>query len=138
MSFVFGLCALLGILLLIFSEVGLAQPGGFRPGGAAIGNPLNDPGAIEDDFEEFDDGLDAPQPAPRAKNGKFGGRDEGVTGGIRSVALRTTSPALSSNEIKKDSSSPDPEPKKAFVRRTRSPPSMSITRVAPEKAPTRR
>ena len=82
MSFVFGLCALLGILLLIFSEVGLAQPGGFRPGGAAIGNPLNDPGAIEDDFEEFDDGLDAPQPAPRARSGKIGGRDEGITGGI--------------------------------------------------------
>ena len=85
MSFVFGLCALLGILLLIFSEVGLAQPGGFRPGAAPIGNPLNDPGG-EEDFDEFDDGgFEAPPPSrPR---GKVGGRgsvaDEGgFSGGI--------------------------------------------------------
>ena len=79
MSFVFGLCALLGILLLIFSEVGMAQPAGntFRPGGMAIGNPLNDPGApSDDDFEEFDDGFDSPPvPAARPKPGsKTGGQ----------------------------------------------------------------
>jgi len=60
MSFLFGLCALLGILLLIFSEVGLAQPAGpsgngFQPGGASIGNPLNDPYGDDEDFEDFDD-----------------------------------------------------------------------------------
>jgi general secretion pathway protein D len=82
MSFVFGLCALLGILLLIFSEVGLAQTNGFRPGGAPIGNPLNDPGGDEE-FDEFDD-FDAPPP-PRTR-GKVGGRgsvaDDSFTGGI--------------------------------------------------------
>jgi general secretion pathway protein D len=55
MSFVFGLCALLGILLLIFSEVGLAQPSGFAPGKTAIGNPMNDSGGDDEDFEEFSD-----------------------------------------------------------------------------------
>jgi general secretion pathway protein D len=67
MSFIFGLCALLGILLLIFSEVGMAQ--GFRAGNTAIGNPLSDPGADED-FEEFDDGFaDGPTPVrPRSGN----------------------------------------------------------------------
>lgn len=82
MSFVFGLCALLGILLLIFSEVGLAQSNGFRPGGAPIGNPLNDPGG-EDEFDEFDE-FDPP-PAPRTR-GKAGGRggvsDDSFSGGI--------------------------------------------------------
>ncbi|MBU6154029.1 MAG: type II secretion system secretin GspD [Bdellovibrionales bacterium] len=82
MSFVFGLCALLGILLLILSEVGLAQTNGFRPGGAPIGNPLNDPGGDEE-FDEFDD-FDAPPP-PRTR-GKVGGRgstpDDSFTGGI--------------------------------------------------------
>jgi general secretion pathway protein D len=73
LSFVFGLCALLGILLLIFSEVGIAQTNGngFRSGGMAIGNPLNDPGsASDDDFEEFDDGLsDSPPPPTRNRPG---------------------------------------------------------------------
>ena len=65
MSFVFGLCALLGILLLILSEVGFAQPaGGFRPGGSAIGNPLNDPYGDDEDFEEFDDDLGSTAPPP--------------------------------------------------------------------------
>ena len=68
MSFVFGLCAFLGILLLILSEVGFAQPaGGFRPGGAAIGNPLNDPYGDDEDFDEFSDDLDAPAPARPAR-----------------------------------------------------------------------
>jgi general secretion pathway protein D len=68
MSFIFGLCALLGILLLIFSEVGFAQPaGGFRPGNAAIGNPMNDNGLDDDDFEEFDDDLDTAAPARAAR-----------------------------------------------------------------------
>jgi general secretion pathway protein D len=67
MSFLFGLCALLGILLLIFSEVGLAQPaGGFRPGGSAIGNPLNDPYGDDEDFEEFSDEDTAQPVMPRA------------------------------------------------------------------------
>ncbi len=75
MSFVFGLCALLGILLLIFSEVGLAQPnGGFRPGGPAIGNPINDPNAEEDDFDDFDEDINAPAPFPKApRTPKMGG-----------------------------------------------------------------
>lgn len=74
MSFIFGLCAFLGILLLIFSEVGLAQTGGFRPGTQTINNQMNDP-ADDDDFEEF---SDAPEttPPPRAKSGK-----PGATGG---------------------------------------------------------
>lgn len=77
MSFIFGLCALLGILLLIFSEVGLAQPNGFRPGGSAIGSAGNEGAVPDEDFDEFDDGLDSPPPA-RAKNGKFGsGRTQG-------------------------------------------------------------
>ena len=63
MSFVFGICALLGILLLIFSEVGLAQPSGFSPGRAAIGNPLNDAGDDED-YEEFSDDMGAPAGLP--------------------------------------------------------------------------
>jgi general secretion pathway protein D len=83
LSFVFGLCALLGILLLIFSEVGLAQSG-FRPGSAPIGNSLNDPGMDGgDEFEEFDDtGFDAPP--PRSTRGKMGGNgfDAGSSGGI--------------------------------------------------------
>ena len=84
LSFVFGLCALLGVLLLIFSEVGLAQPG-FKPGGAPIGNSLNDPGMEGgDEFEEFDDtGFDAPAPPPRGSRGKAGnGFDPGSSGGI--------------------------------------------------------
>ncbi|NDG84166.1 MAG: hypothetical protein EBX52_03900, partial [Proteobacteria bacterium] len=85
LSFVFGLCALLGVLLLIFSEVGLAQPG-FKPGGAPIGNSLNDPNMEGgDEFEEFDDtGFDAPAPPPRGGNrGKNGGGFEpGSSGGI--------------------------------------------------------
>jgi general secretion pathway protein D len=86
MSFIFGLCALLGILLLIFSEVGMAQ--GFRAGNTAIGNPLSDPGADED-FEEFDDGFaDAPTPVRPRSGNKMGtpprgGSDEnGDFGGI--------------------------------------------------------
>jgi|GEM_PF-208860 len=64
MSFLFGLCALLGILLLIFSEVGLAQPAGngFQPGGASIGNPLNDPYGDDEDFEDFDDDTTTAEP----------------------------------------------------------------------------
>jgi general secretion pathway protein D len=55
MSFVFGLCALLGIMLLIFSEFGLAQ--GFKAGNAPIiGAPMRDEDFNEDeDFEEFDE-----------------------------------------------------------------------------------
>ena len=72
MSFIFGLCALLGILLLIFSEVGLAQTNGFRPGGQSIGSPLNDPNA-DDDFEEFDDAQDTAAATPtRAAKPKAG------------------------------------------------------------------
>jgi general secretion pathway protein D len=69
MSFVFGLCALLGILLLIFTEVGLAQTRGFRPGSAPIGAPANDPG-LEDEFDEFDD-FDFPS-TPPPSGGKMG------------------------------------------------------------------
>jgi general secretion pathway protein D len=85
MSFIFGLCALLGILLLIFSEVGMAQ--GFRAGNTAIGNPLSDPGADED-FEEFDDGFaDAPTPVRPRSGNKMGtpprgGDENGDFGGI--------------------------------------------------------
>jgi general secretion pathway protein D len=51
-SFIFGLCALMGILMLIFSEVGFAQ-----------GNPIGAPGLgapvagydDEEDFEDFDE-----------------------------------------------------------------------------------
>ena len=71
MSFLFGLCALLGVLLLIFSEIGLAQPtggrGGFRPGGAAIGSPMNDPYAEDDEFDEFDDEAGGPN-IPKSVN----------------------------------------------------------------------
>jgi general secretion pathway protein D len=82
MSFVFGLCALLGILLLIFSEVGLAQGNGFRPGGAPIGNPLNDPGG-DDEFDEFDDFDAPPPPRTRGKAGRRGSvADDSFTGGI--------------------------------------------------------
>ncbi len=90
MSFFFGLCALLGILLLVLSEVGIAQPGGFRPGGAPIGNPLNDPGLEPDDeFDEFDDpGLDSPPP-PRGNRGKTGGGYEPGSGGGISVGGTT-------------------------------------------------
>ena len=72
MSFIFGLCALLGILLLIFSEVGLAQVGGgFRPGGNAIGNPIAEPGFDNDeDFSEFDDELDGPGAPSRVGGGR--------------------------------------------------------------------
>ncbi len=70
MSFVFGLCALLGILLLIFTEVGLAQTRGFRPGSAPISAPGNEPG-LEEDFDEFDDSYDFPQNSPPS-NGKMG------------------------------------------------------------------
>ncbi|MBS1958689.1 MAG: type II secretion system secretin GspD [Bdellovibrionales bacterium] len=92
LSFLFGMTALLGVILLIFSEVAWSAPnhnagkyaarapaqqnGGFKPGGAQIGNPLNDPEFEEDDegFEDFDDSGDnssdfeenAPQP-------RFGG-----------------------------------------------------------------
>ncbi len=85
MSFIFGLCALLGILLLIFSEVGMAQ--GFRAGNTAIGNPLSDPGADED-FEEFDDGFaDGPTPVRPRSGNKMGtpprgGDENGDFGGI--------------------------------------------------------
>jgi general secretion pathway protein D len=58
-SFIFGLCALLGILLLIFSEIGFAQ-GGFRPGGPSIGNPINDDSFEDEDFEDFDEEYDEP------------------------------------------------------------------------------
>ncbi len=62
MSFVFGLCALLGVLLLIFSEIGFAQ--GFRPGaGPAIGNPINDDSFDDEDFEDFDEDFDDPAAA---------------------------------------------------------------------------
>ena len=54
LSFIFGLCALLGVLLLIFSEIGFAQ--GFRPGGPAIGNTIGGEDSFDDeDFEEFDE-----------------------------------------------------------------------------------
>ena len=77
MSFLFGLCALLGILLLIFSEVGLAQPsGGFRPGGAAIGNPLNDPYSDdEEDFGDYDEDSDTVQPVMPRSNPNYGGNN---------------------------------------------------------------
>ncbi len=84
-SFIFGLCALLGILLLIFSEVGLAQPGGFRPGGAAIGNPITDPGFDDEDFdEEFDDGLDNGGVPPARNNNRAQPSNKGFepSGGI--------------------------------------------------------
>jgi general secretion pathway protein D len=71
MSFLFGLCALLGILLLIFSEVGFAQPAGSFPPGRSggIGNPLNDPYGDDEDFEEFSD-EDTVEPAmPSRLNG---------------------------------------------------------------------
>lgn len=71
MSFVFGLCALLGILLLIFTEVGLAQTRGFRPGSAPISAQPNDPN-LEDEFEEFDEGLDFPAAPPPVSGGKMG------------------------------------------------------------------
>jgi general secretion pathway protein D len=61
LSFIFGLCALLGVMLLILSEIGFAQTG-FRSGnGPAISN--YDDGD-EPDFEEFDDELDEPMPPP--------------------------------------------------------------------------
>ena len=63
MSFIFGLCALLGVMLLILSEIGFAQTG-FRSGnGPAISNP-GDYEEDDTDFEEFDDALDEPMPPP--------------------------------------------------------------------------
>jgi len=69
MSFVFGICALLGILLLIFSEVGLAQPsgGGFAPGKNAIGNPMNDTND-DDDFDEFSEDMSNPAGGTKRAN----------------------------------------------------------------------
>ncbi len=91
MSFVFGLCALLGILLLIFSEVGLAQTHGFRPGGQAIGNPMNDPNnaAEDDDFEEFDDNAQdtAAATAPRGNKGRPVGYQPGQNSGAPEHAI---------------------------------------------------
>jgi hypothetical protein len=85
MSFVFGLCALLGILLLIFSEVGLAQPsGGFKPGGAAIGTPMNDASNDDEDFEEFSDDAGAVPAFPKSggKGAPAGGYAPGANAGI--------------------------------------------------------
>ncbi len=89
MSFVFGLCALLGMLLLIFSEIGFAQ--GFRPGGGpAIGNPLHDDGFDDEDFDEYDEDFDEPimpaRPNPNAgmiepKPGKFDPNNGGISVG---------------------------------------------------------
>lgn len=68
-SFVFAVCALLGVLLLVFSGVGYAQPGGFQPGGGpAIGNPLNDPDFSEDDFEDDEDYIED-LPVTRGRSG---------------------------------------------------------------------
>ncbi len=77
LSFVFGLCALLGILLLIFSEIGFAQ--GFRPGsGPSIGSPIRDDSFDDEDFEDFDENNDVPampskpsRPMAEPRAGKF-------------------------------------------------------------------
>jgi general secretion pathway protein D len=83
MSFVFGICALLGILLLIFSEVGLAQPSGFTPGRAAIGNPMNDPNSNDDDdFEEFSDDANTGSGFQRKGNNPPGGYNPTSANGI--------------------------------------------------------
>jgi general secretion pathway protein D len=99
MSFLFGLCALLGVMLLIFSEFGFAQ--GFKPGnGPALGAPIRDDAFSEDeDFEEFDEYYeDAEGPSvtgrpiigkPEPKAGRFnpamGGMEEDRPGGGISV-----------------------------------------------------
>jgi general secretion pathway protein D len=81
LSFVFGLCALLGVLLLIFSEIGFAKPvqgiqlaqRGFPAGsGPAIGNPVNDP-YDDEDFEDFNDDGGGDNMAQPAGGGRFGG-----------------------------------------------------------------
>lgn len=94
LSWVFGGCAFLGVLLLIFSEVAWSQ--GFKNGG-----PINPPGAgieeeeFDEDFEDFpdeDEGFEDPiatTPPPRPNRGNPGGppsppppADYGSTGGI--------------------------------------------------------
>ncbi len=112
MSFIFGLCALLGVMLLIFSEFGLAQ--GFKPGnGPALGNPIRDDMFSEDeDFEEFDDYTDEPsppvrnkpfniKPATEPKMGKFNPDDsEDGQGGISVGGSSADAPAT---QLKKGS-----------------------------------
>lgn len=67
-SFIFATCALLGVLLLIFSGISFAQPGGFRPGGPALGNPINDPEFDEDNYESDDNYV---EDLPIQGNGGF-------------------------------------------------------------------
>ena len=100
MSFIFGLCALLGVMLLIFSEFGMAQ--GFKPSnGPALGAPIRDDAFNEDeDFEEFDeyyedaDGppiaggkpmIGRPEPKAGKLNPSMGGMEEDRPGGGISV-----------------------------------------------------
>ncbi|MBC7398223.1 MAG: type II secretion system secretin GspD [Bdellovibrionales bacterium] len=107
MSFVFGLCAFLGILLLIFSEVGLAQVGGgFRPGGNTIGNPMNDPSAGDD--EDFDEFEGESEPAfPKGRGGRpTGGRGgnpqaAGYSGGISVGGKEDTTPGAELRRTRK-------------------------------------
>jgi general secretion pathway protein D len=99
LSVLFGATALLGVILLIFSEVAWSAPHstlpakgtqlaqtGFRPGGAPIGNPVADPeadGDFDSDFEEFseDGNFDEPaanQPPPRVGNNASANRNRPV------------------------------------------------------------
>ncbi len=112
MSFIFGLCALLGVLLLILSEIGFAQTG-FRSGnGPAISNYDDGEDA---DFEDFDEDMDEPMPPPMpiGKNKKspvpepkpggfnpdFEDMDEG-SGGISIGGSKANEPANTLNRGK--------------------------------------
>ena len=124
MSFIFGLCALLGVLLLIFSEIGFAQ--GFRPGsGPAIGNPIHDDSFDDEDFQDFDE--DTPMPSvpvrpmkaiTEPKAGKF---DPNSGGGISVGGSTGETPSTELKRNKKGFELSGPGTDKSLVNKNQAP-----------------
>ena len=102
LSFIFGLCALLGILLLIFSEMGYAQ-GGFRPGaGPAIGNPVGNDDFDDEDFDDFDPAYDAPAAAKPGRPGAARGANEPMSGNGNGISVGGSTTEKPSTELRRN------------------------------------
>jgi len=129
MSFVFGLCALLGVLLLIFSEIGFAQ--GFRPGsGPAIGSPIRDDSFDDDDLGDFDEDMDPGTPVrplkslankPGMYDPKGTKSDQNNSGGISVGGSAGEAPTTELKRNKKGFELSGPGTDKSLVNKNQSP-----------------